>query len=155
MSFYCSFQLDTAVNCMYRHVFFLLCWKYFLFIKNPKTLYICTFILDFESQIFSVISDFWTHSIYSALSPEKHYRVPTCRWNTFVILLTCVITNVHGMVCPFLFLPGAYIVILIKRVKVRNFSTSALNFNICLLLIGVKNRSHYTHLTLGEIEFCH
>lgn len=45
---------------------------------------------------------------------------------------------------------SAYIVILIKRVKVRNFTTSALNFNICLLLIGVKNRSHYTHLTRGN-----
>lgn len=96
----------------------------------------------------------WTQQHLCCIkSSEKRHCVPTCRRNTasIVILLTCVITNVHG---TFLFLPGAYIVILIKRLKVRNFSTSALNFNMCLLLIGVKNRSHYAHLTQGEIEFC-
>lgn len=129
--------------------------KYFLLIQNPKAF---RFKLCFEYQIFYVVSDFWTPLHLSCTkSSEKHHCLPTCRRNTasIVILLTCVITNVHGMVCPFLFLPGAYIVILIKRVKVRNFSTSALNFNICLLLIGVKNRSHYAHLTQGKIEFCH
>ncbi len=61
---------------MYSYVFYF--YAGIFFIKNPKTLFIGTFILDFESQIFSGITDFWTH-IYAALILEKHYPVPACR----------------------------------------------------------------------------